>query len=98
MLAGLKLPSDPRWVNLAEKNIEEILTDHAYCEQKAATNCITIIQMFPEYEDVVEALMPIVTEEWGHFRMVVDQLKKREMSLGRQRRDAVSAFDYFLWI
>ncbi|MFT4968708.1 MAG: tRNA-(ms[2]io[6]A)-hydroxylase [Chitinophagales bacterium] len=87
MLAGLKLPSDPRWVNLAEKNIEEILTDHAYCEQKAATNCITIIQMFPEYEDVVEALMPIVTEEWGHFRMVVDQLKKREMSLGRQRRD-----------
>lgn len=87
MLAGLKLPTDPRWVNLAEKNIEEILTDHAYCEQKAATNCITIIQMFPEYEEVVEALMPIVTEEWGHFRMVVDQLKKRDMQLGRQRRD-----------
>lgn len=87
MLAGLKLPTDPRWVNLAEKNIEEILTDHAYCEQKAATNCITIIQMFPEYAEVVDALMPIVTEEWGHFRMVVDQLKKRGMTLGRQRRD-----------
>lgn len=87
MLAGLKLPTDPRWVNLADKNIEEILTDHAYCEQKAATNCITIIQMFPEFEKVVDALMPIVTEEWGHFRMVVDQLKKRDMHLGRQRRD-----------
>lgn len=87
MLGGLKLPTDPRWVNLAEKNIGEILTDHAYCEQKAATNCITIIQMFPEYEAVVEALMPIVTEEWGHFRMVVDQLKKRDIPLGRQRRD-----------
>ena len=87
MLGGLKLPTDPRWVNLADKNIEDILTDHAYCEQKAATNCITIIQMFPEFDKVVDELMPIVTEEWGHFRMVVDQLKKRDMSLGRQRRD-----------
>ncbi|MCB9257099.1 MAG: tRNA-(ms[2]io[6]A)-hydroxylase [Chitinophagales bacterium] len=87
MLGGLKLPTDPRWVNLAEKSIEDILTDHAYCEQKAATNCITIIQMFPEFEEIVEALMPIVTEEWGHFRMVVDQLKKRDLGLGRQRKD-----------
>jgi tRNA-(ms[2]io[6]A)-hydroxylase len=87
MLGGLKLPTDPRWVNLADRNIGEILTDHAYCEQKAATNCITIIQMFPEYEAVVDALMPIVTEEWGHFRMVVNQLKKRNLPLGRQRRD-----------
>lgn len=87
MLGGLKLPTDPRWVNLAEKSIEDILSDHAYCEQKAATNCITIIQMFPEYDEIVEALMPIVTEEWGHFRMVVDQLKKRDLSLGRQRKD-----------
>ena len=86
-MLGLKLPTDPRWVNMAEMSIEDILTDHAYCEQKAATNCITIIQMFPEYEEVIEALMPIVTEEWGHFRMVVDQLKKRDLSLGRQRRD-----------
>lgn len=81
------MPTDPRWVNLADRNIGEILTDHAYCEQKAATNCITIIQMFPEYEAVVDALMPIVTEEWGHFRMVVNQLKKRNLPLGRQRRD-----------
>ena len=87
MLAGLKLPTDPRWVNLAEKNIEEILTDHAYCEQKAATTCISIIQMFPEYTEIVNALMPIVTEEWGHFRMVVDQLQKRNMHLGFQRKD-----------
>ena len=87
MLGGLKLPTDPRWVNLAEKSIEDILSDHAYCEQKAATNCITIIQMFPEYDEIVDALMPIVTEEWGHFRMVVDQLKKRGLNLGRQRKD-----------
>jgi len=87
MLGGLKLPTDPRWVNLAEKNIEDILSDHAYCEQKAATNCISIIQMFPEYTEIVDALVPIVTEEWGHFKMVLDQLKKRNMNLGRQRRD-----------
>ncbi|MGB1248530.1 MAG: tRNA-(ms[2]io[6]A)-hydroxylase [Chitinophagales bacterium] len=87
MLAGLKLPTDPRWVNLAEKEIEDILTDHAYCEQKAASNAISIIQMFPEHEDVVDALIPLVTEEWGHFKMVVDQLKKRNLKLGRQRKD-----------
>jgi len=86
-MLGLKLPTDPRWVNLASKSIEEILTDHAFCEQKAATTCISIIQLFAEREDLVEALAPIVTEEWGHFRMVLKELKKRGLKLGRQRKD-----------
>ncbi len=84
---GLKLPTDPRWVNLAEIELEEILTDHAYCEQKAATACISLIQAFPERAEMVEALAPIVSEEWGHFRMVLAELKKRDLKLGRQRRD-----------
>lgn len=87
MLGGLKLPTDPRWVNLAEKSIEDILTDHAYCEQKAASTSIGIIQLFPEHEELVEALIPIVTEEWGHFKMVLEELKKRNLKLGRQRKD-----------
>ncbi len=84
---GLNLPSDPRWVNLAEKSLEEILTDHAYCEQKAATSCITLIQKFPDYERLVDEVSPVVTEEWGHFRLVVAELKKRGMKLGFQRKD-----------
>jgi len=84
---GLKLPTDPRWVNLAEIDLGEILTDHAYCEQKAATSCITLIQAYPERTELVEELAPIVTEEWGHFRMVLAELKKRDLSLGRQRKD-----------
>lgn len=86
-MLNLKLPTDPRWVNLAEKSLEDILTDHAYCEQKAATYCISIIQQFPEKIDIVEALAPIVTEEWGHFRMVLAELKKRNLKLGLQRKD-----------
>lgn len=86
-MLGLKLPTDPRWVNLASMQIEDILTDHAYCEQKAATNCISIIQSYPEYVEVVEALIPIVTEEWGHFKMAVDELKQRGLKLGFQRKD-----------
>lgn len=86
-MLGLKLPTDPRWVNLAEKSLEEILTDHAYCEQKAATSCISLIQAFPDKEDMVTALAPIVTEEWGHFRLVLQELKKRGLHLGRQRKD-----------
>ncbi len=86
-MLGLKLPTDPRWVNLAEKTLEEILTDHAYCEQKAATSCITLIQAYPEKTEMVKALAPIVTEEWGHFRMVLNELEKRELQLGRQRKD-----------
>ena len=86
-ILGLKLPSDPRWVNLAEMQLEEILTDHAYCEQKAATTCITLIQKNSEKELVVEALSPIVTEEWGHFRAVLAELKKRNLKLGKQRKD-----------
>lgn len=86
-MLGLKLPTDPRWVKIAEKSLEEILTDHAYCEQKAATTCISLIQSFPERDRLVEELAPIVTEEWGHFRMVLAELKKRNLELGRQRKD-----------
>lgn len=84
---GLHLPTDPRWVNLAEMDLEEILTDHAYCEQKAATSCITIIQKFSDYDDVVRELAPIVSEEWSHFRLVLKELDKRGLKLGRQRKD-----------
>ena len=83
----LKLPTDPRWVNLAEKDLEEILTDHAYCEQKAATACISLIQQYPEREELVRELAPIVTEEWGHFRAVLHELDKRALKLGKQRKD-----------
>lgn len=86
-ILGLQLPTDPRWINLAEKSLEDILTDHAYCEQKAATSCISIIQRYNEKEKIVEALSPIVTEEWGHFRMVLAEMKKRNLKLGRQRKD-----------
>lgn len=86
-ILGLKLPTDPRWVNLAELQLEEILTDHAYCEQKAATTCITLITKNPEKELLVQELSPVVTEEWGHFRQVLAELKKRKLKLGRQRKD-----------
>ncbi|MGK0388810.1 MAG: tRNA-(ms[2]io[6]A)-hydroxylase [Maribacter sp.] len=86
-MLGLKLPTDPRWANLAEKSLEEILTDHAYCEQKAATSCITLIQFYPEKKEMVRELAPLVTEEWGHFRLVLQELDKRGLELGRQRKD-----------
>ncbi len=86
-ILGLQLPTDPRWVNLAEMQLDEILTDHAYCEQKAATTCITLITKNSEKEFLVQELSPIVTEEWGHFRMVLAELNKRELKLGRQRKD-----------
>jgi len=86
-MLGLQLPTDPRWVNLAEMDLEEILTDHAYCEQKAATACISLIQQYPEKEELVRELAPIVTEEWGHFRLVLSELEKRQLQLGRQRKD-----------
>jgi len=86
-ILGLHLPTDPRWVNLAAISLEEILTDHAYCEQKAATSCISLIQRYPDKEAMVNALAPIVTEEWGHFRLVLQELRKRNLHLGKQRKD-----------
>jgi tRNA-(ms[2]io[6]A)-hydroxylase len=86
-ILGLHLPTDPRWVNLAEISLEEILTDHAYCEQKAATTCISLIQRYSSKEKMVAELSPIVTEEWGHFRLVLAELHKRNLKLGKQRKD-----------
>jgi len=86
-ILGLQLPTDPRWADLAGKSLQDILTDHAYCEQKAAISCISIIQRYSDREKIVEELSPIVTEEWGHFRMVLAEMKKRKLKMGRQRKD-----------
>jgi len=86
-MLGLKLPTDPRWVNMAEMSLEDILTDHAFCEQKAATSCISLIQRYPDKKELVASLAPIVTEEWGHFRQVLRELDKRGLNLGGQRKD-----------
>ncbi len=86
-ILGLQLPTDPRWVDLASIQIEAILTDHAWCEQKAALTCISLIQKNFNKPKIVEALCPIVTEEWGHFRQVIKELDKRGLSLGEPRKD-----------
>jgi tRNA 2-(methylsulfanyl)-N6-isopentenyladenosine37 hydroxylase len=84
---GLELPTDPRWINIAEHHIGEILVDHAYCEQKAASSCISLITTYPERSKLVDVLIPIVHEEWEHFSRVVIELRKRGFSLGPPRRD-----------
>ncbi|RYY66839.1 MAG: tRNA-(ms[2]io[6]A)-hydroxylase [Chitinophagaceae bacterium] len=86
-ILGLELPTDPRWVNLAALSLEDVLADHAWCEQKAAITCISLIQRYFDREAVVTALSPIVTEEWGHFRLVLAELKKRGLRLGKPRKD-----------
>ena len=86
-ILGLQLPTDPRWVDLANISLQEILVDHAYCEQKAATSCVSLIQKYPDKTRLIEELSPIVTEEWGHFRMVFAELQKRGWDLGKQRKD-----------
>lgn len=86
-MLGLKLKTDPRWVNIVESNIEEILTDHAWCEQKAATNVITIITYNSEHEELVTELLEIAKEELEHFQMVHNIIKERGLTLGRERKD-----------
>lgn len=86
-ILGLQLPTDPRWANLSTISLQEILTDHAFCEQKAATSCISLIQRYADKKKLVDELAPIVTEEWGHFRLVLNELNKRNLLLGKQRKD-----------
>jgi len=95
-MLGLKLPTDPRWANLAEKSLEDILSDHAYCEQKAASTGISLIQRYADKEELVAQVAPLVTEEWGHFRQVLAELKKRGLKLGKQRKDeyAIQLFKF----
>jgi tRNA-(ms[2]io[6]A)-hydroxylase len=87
-MLGLQLSTDPRWVNIVESNIEEILTDHAWCEQKAATNCITIIINNSEKPELVSALLDISREEIEHFKMVHDLILERGLTFGRERKDS----------
>lgn len=86
-MLGLKLPTDPRWVNIVEKNIEEILTDHAFCEQKATSTAISLIVSFPEYTDLVQEMTALVKEEISHFKMVHDKIIEHGWTLGRDRKD-----------
>lgn len=86
-MLGLKLPTDPRWANIAEKNIEEILVDHAYCEQKAASTAISLIVTYPEYSELVTAMTALAREEMGHFKMVHEKLLERGLKMGWDRKD-----------
>ncbi|WP_415373089.1 tRNA-(ms[2]io[6]A)-hydroxylase [Patiriisocius sp. Uisw_047] len=86
-MLGLKLPTDPRWVNIVEKNVEEILTDHAYCEQKATSTAISLIVSFPEYTDLVQEMVALVKEEISHFKMVHDRIIANGWVMGRDRKD-----------
>jgi len=86
-MLNLHLPSDPRWVDIAAMNMEDILIDHAYCEQKAASSCISLILRFPDLERLVEVLTPVVAEEWSHFERVMEQIRKRGYKFGWPRKD-----------
>lgn len=86
-MLGLKLETDPNWVNIAEKNIEEVLTDHAWCEQKAATNAISIVIGYPYHTDLVDELLGLSKEELSHFEQVHAKIKERGYTLGFERKD-----------
>jgi len=86
-MLGLKLPTDPRWADIAGKNIEDILVDHAYCEQKAASTAISLIVTYPEYPELVTAMTALAREEMGHFKMVHDRILKKGFTMGRDRKD-----------
>lgn len=86
-MLGLKLPTDPHWVNIAEENIEDILSDHAFCEQKAASMAISFIVQYPEYNDLVEAMSVLVKEEMSHFQLVHKKMMERGLNLGHKRSD-----------
>lgn len=96
-MLGLKLPTDPRWVNIVEKNIEQILVDHAYCEQKAASTAISLIVSFPEYTDLVQEMIALANEEMSHFKMVYDKILENGWTLGRDRKDdyVISLLKFF---
>jgi tRNA-(ms[2]io[6]A)-hydroxylase len=96
-MLGLKLATDPRWVNIVEKDIAEILTDHAWCEQKAASNAISLTVHFPDHTDLVNAMIELAQEELSHFKMVVEKLTQRGLKLGGQRKDKyVNDLLYFM--
>ena len=86
-MLNLKLPTDPRWVDIASMNLGDILIDHAYCEQKAASSCISLILRFPDLDRLVDELTPVVAEEWEHFERVMKQLRKRGIPFGWPRKD-----------
>lgn len=86
-MLNLKLPTDPRWVDIASMNLGDILIDHAYCEQKAASSCISLILRFPDLDRLVDELTPVVAEEWEHFERVMEQLRKRGIPFGWPRKD-----------
>ncbi|WBL23630.1 MULTISPECIES: tRNA-(ms[2]io[6]A)-hydroxylase [unclassified Zunongwangia] len=86
-MLGLKLPTDPRWADIANKNIEEILIDHAWCEQKAASTAISLIVTYPEYPELVTAMVALSREEMGHFKMVHDKILERNIEMGWDRKD-----------
>ena len=88
VLLGLRLATDERWARLCEENLEAVLSDHAWCEQKAASNAISTITKYPMYPEMVDALTKIAIEELEHFNMVIDKIRERGMELQYEQKDS----------
>ena len=86
-MLGLKLPTDPRWATAAQHHLEDLLTDHAYCEQKAASTAISLLITYPEHTELVREMAALAREEMSHFEMVHQLMVKRGFVLGRERKD-----------
>lgn len=86
-MLNLRLPTDPRWVDIASMNLKDILVDHAHCEQKAASSCISLIVRYPNLDRLVDVLTPVVAEEWAHFERVMEQIRKRGFQFEKPRKD-----------
>lgn len=86
-MLGLQLPTDPRWAELIRQDLPELLTDHAWCEQKAASNAISMMVRYPELDELVAELNVIAMEELEHFGQVVRRIHERGWKLGPDRKD-----------
>lgn len=86
-MLGLQFETETSWAEIAKDDLQQILTDHAFLEQKAASNAVSIIINYSEETALVKEMSSIAIEEMQHFKMVHSLMVKRGMVLGREQKN-----------
>ncbi|MES2765168.1 MAG: tRNA-(ms[2]io[6]A)-hydroxylase [Bacteroidota bacterium] len=81
----LQTETNPEWIEVANKNHDKILIDHAHCEKKATIFAISMINRYPERAKLVQEMIDLAKEEIEHFDSVQKELQKRGIKFTSDR-------------
>lgn len=86
-ISPLHAPTPPGWTKIVLEDFNSFLLDHASCERKAASVCMSFVSRHSEYPALTEPLITLAREELEHFAQVYRMIQQRGLTLSFDEPD-----------